>query len=72
MSNSNQAWSLARVKWEKRTVLSANGQKLIDDAKIVNRSETAGSLVWDGAYIESISDSADNSRCSGMQLWLIR
>ncbi|KAL7430004.1 hypothetical protein ACHAXH_001190 [Discostella pseudostelligera] len=56
MSNSNQAWSLARVKWEKQIMQM---EEVDHDAKIVNRSETASLVGW--SYIESISDSADNT-----------
>ena len=61
MSNTDQDWSLARAKWEKRTVLSGKGHN-DDDTTITNRADTADTLVplMGFAYIDSIPHNADN------------
>jgi hypothetical protein len=61
MSNTDQDWSLARAKWEKRTVLAGNSHN-DDDTTITNsnRADTLASLMG-FAYIESIPQNADNS-----------
>ena len=59
MSNTDQDWSLARAKWEKRTVLSGKGHN-DDDTTITNRADTLVPLMG-FAYIESIPHNADNS-----------
>lgn len=57
MSNSDQAWSLARAKWEKQIMQVEEVDD--DDATIASNSEMASLVGW--SYIDSISDRAENT-----------
>ncbi|KAL7528333.1 hypothetical protein ACHAXR_002385 [Thalassiosira sp. AJA248-18] len=61
MPNSNQAWSLARAKWEKQIIESDKVDEAdeADDATSINNEKMGPLIGW--AYIESISGDQVNN-----------